>query len=749
MNVIARLAVARRGLILALTVFVAALAAFFGAGVQQHLANGGFQDPSSESMRVDDALARDFGTGAPNLVVIASGRDGKGLEDPAVVAAATGLVDRIRSFDGVVSADSYWTSGRPASLRSKDGAGGLVLVRLGGNEGTYQAEAKRIVPRLGDDRLDLRFTGIAQTYVEVERVSADDLLRAELIVAPVALVLLVVVFGSLAAALVPLLVGGISVVFTTAVLQLLTELTPVSVFALNVTTALGLGLAIDYSLFVISRFRDELAAGADVGQAVRTTVRTAGLTVLFSGLTVALSLSALLVFPMYFFRSIAYGGIAVVLVAALTSVVALPALLAVLGHRVNRFDVFGRFRRRTPSGFWRRLALGVMRRPVPVMTVVAGLLLLLGSPFLSASFSLADDRVLPASSPARQAAQYLRDHFDLGETNPIPVVLPGLSEADAAQALPPYAERLSALPGVQRVDTLTGSYAGGRLVAPPTDASKQFTARAGSRLSVVSSVEPYSRQGRALVAAVRTADGAPVPARVGGQAAQLVDTTHATGGTLPLALLIIAVTTFVLLFLFTGSVLIPVKAILLNLLSLTATFGSMVYVFQDGHLKWLVGDFTTTGMIDATMPVLMFCIAFGLSMDYEVFLLSRIREEYLRSGDSTHSVALGLEKTGRVMSAGALLIGTVFVTFASSGLTLLKLLGVGLALAVVVDATLVRGLLVPAFMRLAGRANWWAPGPLRRLHDRFGLSEHSGEVPEEYRGRSAPVPGREPAERLG
>ncbi|MFE7588537.1 MMPL family transporter [Kitasatospora sp. NPDC057512] len=749
MNVIARLAVARRGLILALTVFVAALAAFYGAGVQQHLANGGFQDPSSESMRVDDALARDFGTGAPNLVVIASGRDGKGLEDPAVVAAATGLVDRIRSFDGVVSADSYWTSGRPASLRSKDGAGGLVLVRLGGNEGTYQAEAKRIVPRLGDDRLDLRFTGIAQTYVEVERVSADDLLRAELIVAPITLVLLVVVFGSLAAALVPLLVGGISVVFTTAVLQLLTELTPVSVFALNVTTALGLGLAIDYSLFVISRFRDELAAGADVGQAVRTTVRTAGLTVLFSGLTVALSLSALLVFPMYFFRSIAYGGIAVVLVAALTSVVALPALLAVLGHRVNRFDVFGRFRRRTPSGFWRRLALGVMRRPVPVMTVVAGLLLLLGSPFLSASFSLADDRVLPASSPARQAAQYLRDHFDLGETNPIPVVLPGLPEAEAAQALPPYAERLSALPGVQRVDTLTGSYAGGRLVAPPTDASKRFTARAGSRLSVVSSVEPYSRQGRALVAAVRTADGAPVPARVGGQAAQLVDTTHATGGTLPLALLIIAVTTFVLLFLFTGSVLIPVKAILLNLLSLTATFGSMVYVFQDGHLKWLVGDFTTTGMIDATMPVLMFCIAFGLSMDYEVFLLSRIREEYLRSGDSTHSVALGLEKTGRVMSAGALLIGTVFVTFASSGLTLLKLLGVGLALAVVVDATLVRGLLVPAFMRLAGRANWWAPGPLRRLHDRFGLSEHSGEVPEEYRGRSTPVPGREPAERLG
>ncbi|MGW5611618.1 MMPL family transporter [Streptomyces sp. NPDC003753] len=730
MNFIAQLAVARRGLILAATVLVAALAALCGAGVQQHLVNGGFQNPSSESMRVDDALARDFHTGAPNLVVIVSGRGGRALDDPAVTDAANGLVARIRGLDGVVSADSYWTSGRLASLRSKDGTSGLMLVRLGGNEGTYQATAKRIVPQISDDRLNLRFTGIAQAYVEVERVSADDLLRAELIVAPVTLVLLVLIFGSLAAAVVPLVVGGISVVFTTAVLQVLTELTPVSVFALNVTTALGLGLAIDYSLFVISRFRDELAAGAEVGTAVRTTVRTAGKTVLFSGVTVALSLSALLVFPMYFFRSIAYGGIAVVMVAALTSVVALPAFLALLGHRVNRFDVFGRFRRRTPSGFWQRLALGVMRRPVPVMTVIVTLLLLLGSPFLTASFSLADDRVLPASSPAHHAARYLRENFDAGESNPIPVLVRGVTGSEAAKTLPSYAAGLSKLPNVRRVDALTGSYAGGRLVAPPTSASNRFTAGAGSWLSVVSPVEPYSRQGRALVAALRAEREAPASVRVGGQAAQLVDTTHATGGRLPLALFIIAATTFILLFLFTGSVLIPVKAIVLNLLSLTATFGAMVYVFQDGHLKWLVGEFETTGMIDATMPVLMFCIAFGLSMDYEVFLLSRIREEYLRSGDNTHSVALGLEKTGRVMSAGAVLIGTVFVTFASSGLTLLKLLGVGLALAVIVDATLVRGLLVPAFMRLAGRANWWAPPWLRRLHDRFGLSEDAEPVPE-------------------
>lgn len=743
MNVIARLVVAKRGLILALTVFIASLAVLYGAGVEEHLINGGFQDPSSESMQVNKTLAEDFDAGVPNLVVIVSGRAGRALADPEVADAAKGVVDRIRTFAGVASVDSYWTTGRPALLQSKDGASGLIVVRLSGNDGASQATAKRIVPLLGDDRLDLRFTGIAQIYVEIERVSAADLLRAELIVAPIVLLLLVLIFGSLSAAIVPLAIGGISVISTTAVLRLLTEITPVSVFALNVTTALGLGLAIDYSLFVITRFRDELSAGADVGQAVRTTVRTAGVTVVFSGVTVALSLSALLVFPMYFFRSIAYGGIAVVLIATLTSVVALPALLAVLGHRVNRFDAFGRFRRHTTSGFWRRLALAVMRRPVPIVTVIVGLLLLLGSPFLAASFSLADDRALPAASPAREATQFLRDNFDPGETNPIPVIMPTVADAAALRVLPPYAARLSTLAGVQRVDTLTGSYIDGQPAAQPTPASSRFTSKSGTWLSVVSSIEPYSPEGRALVAALRAANGAPVPVQVGGQAAQLVDTTNTMSQKLPLALLIIAVTTFVLLFLFTGSVIVPVKAITLNLLSLTATFGSMVYIFQDGHLKWLVGDFTSTGTIDATMPVLMFCIAFGLSMDYEVFLLSRIREEYLRSGDNTHSVALGLEKTGRVMSAGAVLIATVFITFASSGLTLLKLLGIGLALAVIIDATLVRGLLVPAFMRLAGRANWWAPPFMVRLHDRFGLSEYADDIPKKTPWPADSVEGRE------
>ncbi|TMR95765.1 MMPL family transporter [Nonomuraea basaltis] len=719
MKFIAHLAVARRGLVLAFAVLVTALAAFWGAGVEKNLSNGGFQDPASESMRVDAILARDFGTGPPNLVLIVAGRAGQAVDDPAVDDAARALTERVRAFRGVVSAESYWTAGEPAPLRADDGRSGLVLVRLGGDEDAYRATAEKLAPIIQDHALDIRTAGMAQVSVEVEKTTAEDLLRAELIVAPVTLVLLVLIFGSAIAALLPLVVGAVSVVSTTAVLQVLTELTPVSVFAMNVTTALGLGLAIDYSLFMVGRFRDELDSGAGVRDAVATTVRTAGRTVAFSAITVALSLSALLVFPLYFFRSIAYGGIAVVLLAALTSVVVLPALLALLGHRVNRYDVLARVRRRRAGGFWHRLALAVMRRPIPVAAAVIALLVLLGSPFLSVSFGLTDDRVLPKDSPAHQASQVLRDRFDTREAAAIPVVMPGY--ADRA-GLHDYATKLSAMPGVARVDAPTGFYMDGRPVAPPAETSKRLIGPAGSWMSVVPDAEPYSAQGTDLVERIRSA-AAPAVKYVGGQAAFLVDTKKSIGDRLPMALLVIAATTFALLFLFTGSVIIPIKAVLLNLLSLTATFGAMVYVFQDGNLRWLVGDFTVTGMVDATIPVLMFCVAFGLSMDYEVFLLSRIREEYLRTGDNTRAVAMGLEKTGRIVSAAAVLIAAVLLAFATSGITLLKLLGLGLALAVIVDATLVRGLLVPAFMRLAGRANWWAPPGLRWLHTRIGLRE--------------------------
>jgi RND superfamily putative drug exporter len=745
MNLIARVAVRRRTLVLVGAVFIAALAAFGGAGVEKRLSNGGFQDPASESVAVDRILGDDFGAGPPNLVLIVSA--GRPVDDAEVSDAALALTERVRCMDGVDSVVSYWTAGRPAPLRSTDGRRGLILLRLGGDEDEYRATAKRIVPQIQRDSsgLDVQVAGMAQVSVEVERTSAEDLLRAELIVVPLALVLLVFVFGSAVASLLPLLVGAISVVVTTAALRLLTEFTSVSVFAMNVTTALGLGLAIDYSLFIVNRFRDELANGVDVPQAIRTTVHTAGKTVIISAVTVALSLAALLVFPLYFFRSIGYGGIAVVLLAAVTSVVVLPAALALLGRRVNSLDMLAAFRGRTAArqsgraGFWHRLALAVMRRPLIVATCVIATLLVLGAPFRSASFGLTDDRVLPKDAPSHLASQILREEFDAREATALTVVAPGLTGTLAQGELPRYAARLSRLPNVSRVDTASGSYVDGRHVAPPGPFSAHFTSDRGSWLSVVSTVEPYSQAGSDLVHTVRTRP-APVPVLVGGQAAFLVDTKASLREQLPLALGIIAATTFVLLFLFTGSVIIPIKALLLNLISLTATFGAMVFVFQEGHLRRLFGNFIVTGMIDTTMPVLMFCVAFGLSMDYEVFLLSRIREEYLRTGDNLWSVAVGLEKTGRIVTAAAVLIAAVLLAFTSSGITLLKLLGAGLALAVIVDATLVRGLLVPAFMRLAGRANWWAPRPLRWLHKRIGIREADEPAPPVGYGDQAGAP---------
>src|SRR5918993_278700 len=524
------------------------------------------------------------------------------------------------------------------------------------------------------------------------------------------------------------------------VLRVLAEVTDVSIYALNLTTALGLGLAIDYSLFIVSRYREELRAGREPADALVVTMGTAGRTVLFSAATVAVSLLALLVFPLYFLRSFGYAGIAVVALAAIGALVVLPALLAVLGRRVDRFPL-PLLRRRAAAtarepgtGFWHRIATAVMRRPVPVALAVVAFLLLLGTPFLGARFGLPDDRVLPPSAEGRQVAEAVRANFATDESSALSVVAPGIGDPMAHLAeIDGYAAALSRLDGVERVDALTGSYAGGARLQGPLAAGdgaavppegRRFAAADGTWLSVVGSVEPYSAAGEDLVAAVRGLD-APLGAQVTGPSAQLVDTKASLFGNLPAAGAIIAVVTFALLFLMTGSVVIPAKALVLNLLSLTAVYGAMVWVFQDGNLAGVLG-FTPTGTIDTSMPVLLFCIAFGLSMDCEVFLLSRIKEEYDRTGDTVASVAAGLERTGRIVTTAAALLAIVFIAFATSQVSFLKLFGIGTALAILVDATLIRALLVPAFMRLAGQANWWAPAPLRRLHARVGLREAPG-----------------------
>ncbi|GAA0922861.1 MMPL family transporter [Streptomyces thermoalcalitolerans] len=706
---------------------VSLAATLLGAGAAGDLSSGGYTASGSESARAERILADRFGAGAPNMVLLL--RAERPLTDADVASEGRAFTERVGSLDGVGYATSYWTTQDPA-LRSRDGRSALVLVRLSGDENEATRRAGELTAELTGEqgRFTVTATGRAVINDALEKQSEQDLTKAELIGAPLTLIILLVAFGSLVASLLPLLVGVVSVVCTLTVLRLLATVTDVSLFAMNVTTALGFGLAVDYSLFIVTRYREELQRGREVTDAVAESLRTAGRTVLFSALTVVLSLAALLVFPMMFLRSLAYAGIAVVSLAALTSLLILPPVLAVIGRRIDRLDVFARWRRRPAEGddsvrgMWHRLATGVMRRPVAIGGAVAVLLIAPALPFGHARFGLTDDRILPQGAPAQAAAQTIRTDFAGAGTAPVTVVLPDLPEQGRQAALTGYLAELSRTEGTVRVDGPLGSWAKGRQIAPPGPASAAMADPKGVWLSVVSDTNPNSPAGERHTERVRAVD-APAAALVGGEAAALVDTKQALQDRIPYAGAIIALSMLILLFLFTGSLVVPVQALILNTLSLTASFGAMVYVFQDGHLKWLVGDFITTGQLEVTVPVLMFCVAFGLSMDYTVFLLSRIREEYLATGDNTRAVVFGIDHTGRLITAAALVVASVLGALATSELSLLKLLGAGLALAVLVDATLVRGILVPAVMKLCGRANWWAPAPLRRLHAKAGLRD--------------------------
>ncbi|WP_406510521.1 MMPL family transporter [Streptomyces sp. NBC_00212] len=714
---------------LALTVLATVALGIFGLGVFGQLSGGGWTPANSESARADAALREHFRSGNPDLVLLATAP--KSVDEPRAAAAGRGLTQRLRTDSRVQHLDSYWPQGEPA-LRSRDRRTALISLRLLGNEREVTNAAESIRREVATSTAPLTTTaaGRAVANRELEAQSQQDLVRAELVAAPLILFILVRVFGNVISALLALSVGGIAVVGTLAILRALTEFTQVSIFAVNLTTALGFALAIDYGLFIITRHREELAAGRDVGEAVLASLRTAGRTVFFSALTVTLSIAALLVFPMYFLRSLAYAGMSVAALAGLTAVLVLPLCLLTAGHRVDRRrgspPPGGRHRDSAAvecgQGFFYRTARIVMRRPLVTVILVTLALLIVASPFQRVEFGLSDDRALSASSPVHQATEVMRNGFDARATAMASIVLPGLTGSPSAPKLADYARRVSLAPHVLRVDTATGSYIGGSLRTPPTPLSARFSGPGGDWLSVATDAEPYSAEGRELVGVLRAVP-APVPALVGGDAAALVDTTAAVGDRGGEAVAIIGLVTFVLLFLFTGSVLIPIKAVLVNLLSLTATFGAIVHVFQEGHLRWLVGGFLVTGTTDTLLPVLMFCLTFGVSMDYEMFLLSRIMEEHRRTGDTAAAVAVGLERTGRLFTAAALVIATAMASMATSHLTPLKLLGMGLTLAVVIDATLVRMLLVPAIMKMAGGANWWCPAPLRFAHARFGLAE--------------------------
>ncbi|GGJ16913.1 MMPL family transporter [Streptomyces brasiliensis] len=711
-----RFVTARPRLSLLAALVLTVLAVLAGSGVADRLGSGGWEDPAAESTYATQALEREFPDSQPKLLLLVdSGRST--VDAPAVAARARGLAERLAREKGVTGVGSYWQTGSPA-LRAKDGHEALIAARITGDEKAVGETLDRIAPyyRGAHGPVTVRVGGIVAVRHEMQSIIQDDLARAEMIALPVTLVLLVMVFGSAVAALLPLGIGIVAILGTNAVLCGLTELTDVSVFALNLTTALGLGLAIDYALFIVRRFREELSTGANPLTAVGTTLRTAGRTVLFSSLTVAVSLAAMLLFPQYFLRSFAYAGIAVVLLAAAAALILLPAALVLLGHRVDSLDLrrlFRRGREARVSGeegtAWARTATLVMRR-APVFAVgTTALLVVLGLPFTGVKFGTADDRQLPSSAESHVVQQHVRDGFPGSPGGGLEVLAEGrATETQYAD----YKQRVAALPEVTRVE--------GPLVKGD---SAYFT--------VLPKGEAVDDAAQRLVGDLRAMDP-PFDTKVTGTAAVLADSKDAIAERLPWAAAFIAIVTLLLVFLLTGSVLIPVQAVVLNALSLTAMFGAVVWVFQDGHLSGALG-FTSTGSIETTLPVLMFCVAFGLSMDYGVFLLSRIKEEYDRTGDHNGAVRHGLQRTGGLITAAAVILAVVMVAIGTSRVTNTKMLGLGIALAVLMDAMVVRSLLVPAIMRLTGRATWWAPAPLRRFHRRFGLSEGESAEPAKER----------------
>jgi RND superfamily putative drug exporter len=732
---IADLALARAKRVLIVAGILVIAAGVFGFTVFGKLASGGFNDPGSQSSRAGALLASRFHATDPDVILVVTATGRRGVDDAAVAAAGTDLTTQIAATAGLSDVGSYWSLGHAASLRSDDGTRALIVASTGstfGSAGAPQLDiAKKIVAQYSGLRaggvIDVAVGGSLAINNEISSTITKDLARAEAISIPITTILLILVFGSLVSASLPLLIGLVSILGSFMALAVIASFTDVSVFSINLITGLGMGLGIDYALLIVNRFREELNSGRDVPGAVRATVRTTGRTIVFSGLTVALALSSMLVFPLYFLRSFAYAGVAVVLLAVLSAVVVLPALLAILGRRVDSLTVLRRSVHPPEDGFFSRLARRIMHRPVAIAVAigVTALLVFLGTPFLGAKWGQVDERALPTSASSRQAQQLIKTQFSSQESSLSNVVLPDLTPSTtAAQTeLTAYAEALSRVPGVARVDAATGTFVAGALAAPPTAESARYapTGTTGTWLSVAPKAGGSSDQGQALVRALR---GVPAPSTVltSGNAAITYDTKAVLGAKLPWALAIIAIFTAILLFLFTGSIVVPLKALVLNLLSLSAMFGAMVWIFQEGHLSGLL-HFTPTGSLDMSVPILMFCIAFGLSMDYEVFLLSRIKEEYDRTGDTDAAVVLGLQRTGRIITAAAGLLSIVFLAFATSHVANIKLMGLGVAVAVLIDATLVRALLVPAFMRLAGKWNWWAPAPLTRLYNRIGLTE--------------------------
>jgi RND superfamily putative drug exporter len=738
---LARIALASPRTIIAVAVLVMAGAAVFGLPAASSLSGGGFVDPASESARGAVLLAQKFHRGDMQLLLLVSS-DGNVNEGPAR-AVGVDIASKLARSPFVTQVASPWNAPTPPpGTVSADGKSALIVAALSGDENTAPEHAKALASELAHDRdgVTVRAGGPAMLYAQIDQQTQKDLLRIQAVAAPVSFAALIWTFGGLLAAAIPMAVAGFAIVGSLAALRGVALFTHVSIFALDLGAALGMALAIDYTLLIISRYRDELDAGRRREEALIATMATAGRTVLFSAMTMALSMAPMVLFPVYFLRSFAYAGIAVATLAALAAVIIAPAVLALLGERIDALNVrrLGRRLIRRPEpvpqpaarNFWYRTAISVMRRPVTTGLAVIGLLLLLGSPFLHVRWGNPDERVLPPTATSREVGDVVRTQFNGAAQAAVTIVVPEIDEP-ANQQLDAYAEQLSRVADVAGVSSPTGTFVAGVRTGPPTAPAGVAD---GSAFVTVSSTAPlYS------AASDTQLDRLHRVAAPGGQAVQMAgnaqisrDALTAITSRLPLVLGFIAVVMLVLLFMLTGSVVLPLKAIVLNILSLTAAFGALVWVFQDGHLGAL--GTTPSGTLVATIPAMMFCIAFGVSMDYEVFLISRIREYWLASArtraDNDESVALGIARTGRVITAAAMLMSASFAAMTIAKVSFMRMFGVGLTLAVLMDATLVRMLLVPAFMRVFGGVNWWAPRGLLRLRQRM-VRENSDGVAQE------------------
>jgi uncharacterized membrane protein YdfJ with MMPL/SSD domain len=736
---IALLAIAAPRRVIAAAVLVMLAAGIFGVPVAKSLSSSGFQDPTSESASAKQVLTDKFHQGDMQMLITVTAADS--ATGAAARAVGTDIVDQLKRSPNVAGVTSAWTTPPAAAklLVSKDGKTGLVVAGIGGGESAAQTTAKTLSDEITRDHpasttgVIVRSGGDAMVNAQINSQLQRDLLLMESIAVPLSFLVLVWVFGGLLAAALPLAVGLMAILGSMAVLRLITFSTDVSNLAPNLSTAMGLALAIDYTLLIISRYRDELADGADPNTALIATMTTAGRTVLVSATTVALSMAAMVLFPMHVLKSFAYAGVATVTFAALAAVVVTPAAIVLLGDRLNALDVRGLARRLlhrpdpvqgpVQGQFWYRSTTSVMRRAVPLGLAVVALLLVLGAPFLGVKWGFPDDRVLPTSASAHQVGDQLRKDFADNSATAVTAVIPdadGLGSTDLER----YAAELSRVPDVSAVSGPTGTFVAGARVGAPSAATG--VAQGSAFLTVDSTAPLFSGTSQTQLDRLHAVPGpAGHPVELTGIAQTNRDSVKAITSRLPLVLGLIGVITFGLLFLLTGSVVLPLKALVLNVLSLTAAFGALVWIFQDGHLGGL--GTTSTGTLPANTPVLLFCIAFGLSMDYEVFLVSRIREYWQSSGktraDNDKSIALGLARTGRVITAAALVMSISFAALFGAHVQFMRMLGLGLTLAVLVDATLVRMVLVPAFMHVLGRWNWWAPKHLVWLHDRIGLRE--------------------------